>query len=82
MAKEIIPKSLEQACIHMEDKELGEVESVGNHDIGIFVVGMCNINNKPCSNFIPDTPYDYHYNPMRCTTYGKMQREKYKNIIN
>jgi len=53
----------------MIDKELGEVESVGNHDIGIFVVGLCLYNQKPCSNFIPDHPNDYKYNPERCKTY-------------
>lgn len=68
MAKPIV---LEQVCSYMLNKELGEVESVGNHDIGIFVVGLCLYNKKPCSNFIPDEPINYKYNPKGCKTYKK-----------
>jgi len=65
----IKPLSLDQACSYMLDKELGEVETVGNHDVGIFVVGLCTYSGKPCSNLIPDTPRDYKYNHERCNTY-------------
>jgi hypothetical protein len=65
------PIVLEQACKCMLDKELGEVETAGNHDIGIFVLGLFLYSKKPCSNFIPDDPTNYKYNPERCTTYKK-----------
>lgn len=63
--------TLDKACSYMLNKEYGEVETVNNHDIGIFILGLCTYTKKPCSNLVLDTPHDYKYNHERCNTYKK-----------
>jgi len=72
----IIPQSLEQACKDMQNKKLGEVESIGNHDIGINVQGICKYTKTPCNNFIPDHPQTYQYETEKCEIYKKIKENK------
>ena len=40
--------NLERACSYLGNKKLGDVESVGNHDSGIYIVGTCKLFKKEC----------------------------------
>ena len=58
--------TLDKACRHLYDKTLGEIVMVGEHDVGAYVTGMCNLARQPCTLYIPDYPPDFEYDHTTC----------------
>lgn len=64
-----IKTTFEQCCELLENKKFGNIKSVNNHDIGIYIKGICKIDKDECRCFIPDEPKSFMYKKEECKKY-------------
>jgi hypothetical protein len=60
---------VDKACRYLRDRELSDVVSVNNHDVGVYVSGVCSLSDKSCRVLIPDFPVDFEYDFHVCVSF-------------